>query len=81
MSAEPQPTPLAPGARGKSDLELVFTAPDEETQRSLAMVAVVIVKGAHIFRSTVAPWQVRVVRGELDDAAWRERVKHLLEAY
>lgn len=81
MSAEPLPAPLAPGARGKSDLELVLTAPDEATQRTLAVVVTIVVKGAHILRSTAAPWQVRVTRGELDDAAWRERVKHLIEAY
>jgi hypothetical protein len=59
----------------------VFTAPDEETQRSLAAIVVVIVPGARILRSTTTPWQVRVSRGGLDDTVWRKRVKHLIEAY
>jgi hypothetical protein len=80
ITTEALPTPMKSYA-GRSALELVFTSPDEETQRSLVAVAMVIVKGAQIFRSTDAPWQVRVRRGELDDAAWRKRVKNLIEAY
>lgn len=80
MSAEPLPAPT-PGYAGRSGLELVFTCPDEETQRSLAMVVLVVVEGATILRSTAAPWQVRVTRGGLDLADWRRRVKNLIEVY
>lgn len=80
MSAEPLPD-LAPSYAGRSSLELLFTAPDEETQRSLTLLCIAVVEGATILRSTAEPWQVRISRGRLDDAAWRERVKNLVEAY
>lgn len=62
--------------------ELILTAPDEATLIKLVMLALAIAEGAPLYRSTAAPWQLRVTkRPEAPDAEWRTSLRHLIEAY
>lgn len=63
--------------------ELVFTASDEVTLRRLTLAVMAVTDGrASLWRSAAEPWQLRVVQSStVDDAAWRETLKHLIEMY
>lgn len=62
--------------------ELILTAPDEATLRSLTGVAMAVAEEAQLYRTMCEPWQLRIVKKpDVPDAAWRKALRLILEVY